>query len=283
MSRSVTSRSSRVNVSRGAYVNLVPFLFGLAGTEAMPGVALVRLLNEVGVGEAAARSLLARMRRNGYLATERRGKGAVYGLNGSFLAAFRRARDGGFRAPQPWEGWFHAVFYTVPEDRRAFRDKLRRAATLAGYGQMQPGVLISLTDLRARLDEELGGTPPAGTVRYGRVGLDTADAAEIARRAWELDELAQRYREHTARLAAALADNAALADGAPRALTVREYVDLFGTALTDTLRAPPLPPELLPPDWPLPALFQTVGRVFATLGPQVGAQARRIVAESERG
>ncbi|MCP2335864.1 PaaX family transcriptional regulator C-terminal domain-containing protein [Actinomadura rupiterrae] len=258
-------------------MNLVPFLFGLAGTESMPGVALVRLLGEVGVGEAAARSLLARMRRNGYLATERRGKGAVYSLSGSFLAAFRRARDGGFKRPQPWDGWFHAVFYTVPEDRRAFRDKLRRAASLAGYGQMQPGVLIAIGDNRDRLDEELGGTPPAATVRYGRIALETADAAEIARRAWELDELAARYREHTARLASALAE------GAPETVTIREYVDLFGTALTDTLRTPALPPELLPPDWPLPALFQTVGQVFARLGPQVGADARQIMAEAERG
>ncbi|MEV5377431.1 MULTISPECIES: PaaX family transcriptional regulator C-terminal domain-containing protein [Streptomyces] len=276
--QSLTGRQGSASVSRGANVPLVPFLYGVAGREELPGVALVRLLADLGLTPAAARSLIARMRRDGLIAATPRGRGADYRLAGTFLESFRQVRHG---RPEPpsWDGFFHAVFYTVPEARRAYRDRLRRAASLARYGLMQPGVLISPADRRDHLLAELGGPPEEGTVYFGRVELPTADAAEVAHRAWDLAELDRRYREHTARLTAAVA--AQPVPPGPGAAALAAYARLFGGSLTDTLRTPPgLPPELLPDDWPLPALLAAVGRTYAHFGPPVIAYVEEVISES---
>jgi phenylacetic acid degradation operon negative regulatory protein len=264
-------------VSRGAGVGLVPFLFGAADREELPGTALVRLLVDVGSTPGAARSLIARMRRDGYLEATPRGRGADYRLAGFFLESFRQIRDG---RPQPpvWDGFFHAIFYTVPESQRAYRDLLRRAAQLAGYGLMQPGVLISTSDRRERLTAELGEAPRAGTVYFGRVELAIGDAAAIAYRAWELEELGRRYREHAERLRAAIREQPV--PPPPSAAALASYVGLFGGALIDTLRTPPaLPPELLPEDWSLPVLLAAIGQTYAHFGPPVMEYISGVLAE----
>ncbi|GAA3083133.1 PaaX family transcriptional regulator C-terminal domain-containing protein [Streptomyces olivoverticillatus] len=278
VSEIATGRQSGVSVSRGANVGLVPFLYGVAGREELPGVALVKLLTDVGLTPAAARSLIARMRRDGLIAASPRGRGADYRLVGAFLESFRQVRRGR-PEPPPWDGFFHAVFYAVPEARRAYRDRLRRAAALARYGLMQPGVLICPADRREHLLAELGGLPEEGTVYFGRVELSTADAAQVAHRAWELAELDRRYREHTARLLAAIEEHPV--PPGPSAAALAAYVQLFGGSLIDTLRAPPgLPPELLPGDWSLPALLATVGRAFGHFGPPVTAYVEGVIAGS---
>ncbi|MEU0568038.1 PaaX family transcriptional regulator C-terminal domain-containing protein [Nonomuraea sp. NPDC005983] len=254
----------------------MPFLYGVAGREEMPGAALVRLLTVLGLTTGAARSLIARMRRDGLIAATPRGRGADYRLSGPFLRSFRQIRDG---RPEPpaWDGLFHAIFYTVPEAQRAYRDQLRRAATLAGYGLMQPGVLISPTDRRDRLAAELGSAPRPGTVYFGRVELPLADAATVAFRAWELDELDRRYREHAARLRAAVRNRPV---PPPSATALLDYVQLFDGALTDTLRTPlALPPELLPGDWSLPALLAATGEVYAHFGPPATEYVQSVLAE----
>ncbi|MGW5684848.1 hypothetical protein [Nonomuraea sp. NPDC003754] len=278
VSKSVTGQQGPANVSRGANIGLVPFLYGVAGREELPGTVLTRLLTDVGLTEGAARSLIARMRRDGLLAATPRGRGADYHLAGNFLADFRRARDRRAGPPPVWDGYFHAVFYTVPESQRAYRDRLRRAATLARYGLMQPGVLISPADRRAHLLEELGGQPPAGTVYYGRVGLSTADAADVAYRAWELGELNSRFHEHAVRLRAAAREPMTPVE--PNGAALAAYIRLFGGALVDTLRAPPLPQELLPDDWGLPALHAAIGEVFARFGPPSQEYVARVLAGS---
>ncbi|MEW9549240.1 PaaX family transcriptional regulator C-terminal domain-containing protein [Nonomuraea sp. NPDC050783] len=276
MSKSVTGPAGPAHASRGPHTALVPFLYGVARREELPGVVLVRLLTDLGLSEGAARSLIARMRRDGLLAATPRGRGADYRLAGGFLADFRRARDRQPGPPPAWEGRFHAVFYTVPEAQRAYRDRLRRAATLARYGLMQPGVLISPTDRRALLVAELGDPPPAGTVYHGHVGLPVADAAEVAYRAWDLAELNGRFREHAARLRAAVRGWSAPPE--PDGATLAAYVRLLGGALVDTVRVPPLPAELLPADWALPELHAAVGEVFARCGPPSHAYVARLLA-----
>lgn len=74
-------------------VGLVASLFGTSGVDELPGLALVRLLGDLGTGEAAARGLLARMRRDGQLRAVRHGRQVGYRLHGAFAAAFERLRE----------------------------------------------------------------------------------------------------------------------------------------------------------------------------------------------
>jgi phenylacetic acid degradation operon negative regulatory protein len=246
-------------------VSLVPFLFGVAQRTELPGVGLIRLLRDFGLSEAAARALLLRMRQEGQVESVRRGRGAGYRLAGEYGRRFERIRAAGRAAPPVWDGSFHAVLYQVPESSRAFRDALRRAAVGLGYGQLQPGVLIATEDRSALL----AAPPDDAQLFVTRLAMDLPDAARAARTAWDLDELARAFAGHAADLRAALADLDAPPAAGPQTLV--RYADLLKTPMTETLRSPRLPGELLPPQWPMPALWQTIGEVQRAYGPAASA------------
>jgi len=149
-------------LARGAGPGIVAFLFAVADRTALPGQVLHRLLTELDLTDTAARALVARMRRDGQLDSVRHGRTAEYRLAGAFLQSFHRVRDTRDRVPTPWTGAFHAVLHQVPESHRAYRDALRRAAVLGGFGILQPGVLISLTDRTAALGDLLDTAPEIG-------------------------------------------------------------------------------------------------------------------------
>jgi phenylacetic acid degradation operon negative regulatory protein len=247
-------------------VRLVPFLFGLARRTGLPGPVLVRLLTDLALSESAARGLIARMQRAGQLAGTRHGRTVHYRLAGSFAQAFERIRTA--PAPPAWQGAFHALLYQVPENRRAFRDQLRRAAVLAGYGVLQQGVLIALTDRRHELAGILADRPRDSHVYFGQLAMATPDAARAAATAWDLPDLGRTFQAQARRLRAVLARRA----GPPRptGATLRRFENLVSAPLTDTLRASGLPAELLPEDWPLPDLRAALDEVMRHYGPPCG-------------
>jgi phenylacetic acid degradation operon negative regulatory protein len=237
----------------------VPFLFGIARalerTE-LPGPVLVRLLGDLGLTAPAARALIARMQRDGQLAGERRGRTVDYRLVGEFARTFERIRTAA--AAPDWAGHFHTVLYQVPERHRAFRDQLRRVAVFAGYGLLQQGVLVCTTDRREQMAPVLDTAPAQAQVLFGELHLSTEDAARAAYHAWDLATLAHTYHRHIRTLRAVIDQ-----PGAPRpdGHTLRRFADLIGEPLVDTLRATALPPELAPPDWPLPQLWAAIAEL----------------------
>ena len=153
-------------------IGVVCFAIGFAqarGPAPVPGPVLLRLLADLGVSGAAARSLLLRMRREGLLSSQRAGRQAGYQLAPGVSAAQARAYRQLNGERPAWSGAFSGLLFTVPEAQRAFRDKLRRQARLLGYGLLQPGLLIAATDRY----EELAGLLPA-----------SRPAAWCARPAW---------------------------------------------------------------------------------------------------
>ncbi|MEJ2871421.1 PaaX family transcriptional regulator C-terminal domain-containing protein [Actinomycetospora sp. OC33-EN08] len=163
--------NENVHRRQGSPAALVASLFGVAGVVALPGPALVALLGDLGTAPAAARRALARMREAGQLTTVRRGRVVDHHLAGAFGASVVRLRDDRGAAP-PWEGAFHTLLHQVPESARPYRDRLRRAAVLVGYGSWQPGVLISPVDRSAALREVLADVPPDAAVVLGRLVPD---------------------------------------------------------------------------------------------------------------
>jgi phenylacetic acid degradation operon negative regulatory protein len=247
--------------SRGRSVGLVAFLFGIVGAPTVAGPVLRRLLDDLGVSDDASRALLSRMVRQGQLASERSGRYTSYRLAGEFARGFERIRDQSQTRPAAWAGHFHALLYSVPEEHRDFRDGLRRAAILAGYGILQQGVLIAPNDRSAVLAPVLAGRPPGTQLWLTTLAMDAGQAAGAASLAWGLPGLAEIFRGHIERLTNA---GPVPADG-PAAL--RAYADTLMPALTDTLREPALSSELFPPDWPGSGLRRAVGTFTGTYGP----------------
>ncbi|MBV9846271.1 MAG: hypothetical protein JOZ47_14550 [Kutzneria sp.] len=261
--------------AQGGTVALVPFLFGAANRELIPGTVLNRLLVDLGLTSAAARTLVARMKKHGQLASIRRGRGVDYRLDGPFAASFQRVRDYPSRPPLPWTGSFHAVHYHVPEEVRPFRDALRRVALLSGYGLLQQGVLISVVDHGEAIAEMLDQCPPAARVYRTRLVMDTADAKRAACHAWELEEVGRMFERHIGALSKLLSTTPDKPE--PSARTLRTLSGVVRTPMTDTLREPELPVELLPPSWPGPRLRELAAEVGARFGPATAAYVDHLI------
>jgi phenylacetic acid degradation operon negative regulatory protein len=221
----------------------VPFLLGALGADALAGPALVRLLHGLGRSESAARNLLTRMCELGALQAELRGRTNVYRLAAPSTSRYREVE--GTAARPAWKGAFHALLYFVPEQQRTLRDRLQHAAQSAGYGQLRPGVFIAADDRWSRMrlqDERFAGE--AWLRRVTLAPLSVADAREMARTAWNLDELSLRYE----RALAGCKDLPSTVEADWSSL--RLWRDLYDVFFAAQFADPHLPAELLPDTWP---------------------------------
>jgi len=254
---------------------LVCFAFGAAAVPSggqlpggqLGGRVLIRLLADLGLSEPAARSLLLRMRREGWLHSERAGREAKYRLAPAILAAQARI-EAQLRGQRPeWTGSFSGVLYEVPENARAFRDRLRRTAQLLGYGTLRPGLLAATTDRWEELLSLLPAHPAASQVLRTRISLSDGDSRRVAVRMWGLDALAARYRSvlEESRVTTEQAQRHSPGAAAFRALSAAT-LPIYDASAED----PDLPAGLLPPDWPGDQLGPALDRAFRAFYPLVG-------------
>jgi phenylacetic acid degradation operon negative regulatory protein len=262
-----------------AAMGAVVFAFGTVGPERerLPGPALVAFLGTLGIVEQAARATILRMRRDGRLRSVRRGPVVEYELtepSRALSAEVLRPVIG----PRPaWDGCFGGLLFSVPERDRNYRDQLRRAAVLAGFGALQPGVLITADERRwARLESILAAAPVGSRLTRVELRMPGSDARAVAADAWPLADLARRYREQTSELLRVADECSARPPegGAAVRLRWQAMAPVFEIAIED----PGLPDELLPADWPSNAMRDAVIAVATVLMPPVEAFLRTILA-----
>ncbi len=251
-------------------VGLVCFAYGAAQVqlgEPVAGPVLFTLLADLGVSGPAARSLLLRMRREGWLTSQRVGRHSRYRLAPLLFAGQERV-ERQLRGDRPaWNGSFSGVLYTVPERYRSFRDRLRRSALLLGYATVRPGLLVATSD---RYDELLAVLParPAGSqLLRTRLTFSADDSSRLAADLWDLDGIAAMYRRTLAEFEERIAD--ALQQRPAGAAALRAFaaaaLPLYQAGSAD----PDLPAELLPADWPAVHLSAAISRAFAVFVPLV--------------
>jgi phenylacetic acid degradation operon negative regulatory protein len=265
VSESVTGNAVAMP-TRPRPARLVTFLFGLTGRTELAGPVLVALLCDLGGTPAASRAAIARLRAEGNLAASRHGRQVRYRLAGELASGFTLLRNRPMATPS-WPGYFHALLHHIPEQHRAFRDRLRRTAALSGFGLLGPGILISTRERWADLAAVLDLAPADAVLYQARLALEEADAARAAAQAWNLAELDRRYLAHRDTLRRALAEPQ-MPTG-PAAL--HRYSALVSPAMVDTFRAPVLPEPLYPADWSLPELRATIGAVNRAYTPAIRA------------
>jgi phenylacetic acid degradation operon negative regulatory protein len=250
----------------------VIFAFGASGPEPrpLPGPALVAVLGALGMTEGTARAAILRMRRGGWLASRRRGPVVEYGLTEparalatSITAPLMLSRAG-------WAGSYQGLLFSVPEPQRGYRDALRRAATLAGFGLLRPGLLIVVDPRRwSRIEPLLEQAPSSSRLLRVELRLALADARLAAAEAWPLASLATTYRGQAAELLQTVAPyRSSPPDGAAAVRLLWEAMSpISATAIED----PALPKELLPADWPDAEIQASVASAGMVLGPHVQA------------
>jgi phenylacetic acid degradation operon negative regulatory protein len=258
-------------------ISIVCFAIGVAQVRPgapVAGPVLLSVLADLGVSSSAARSLLLRMRREGWITSERSGRQAHYRLSPVLSAAEGRL-DRHLRGRQPeWNGSFTGVLFSVPERYRSYRDRLRRTAQLLGYVTLRPGLLIATTDRYSELVALLPAQPSGSQLLALTLAFSTDDSRRMARQLWDLDGFATRCQK-----ALATADrHTTAAQQAPirGAEALRAFAAATLPLFEATANDPDLPAELLPEDWPAAQLGAALRRAFEVFGPSLIAYLGRL-------
>jgi phenylacetic acid degradation operon negative regulatory protein len=251
-------------------IGLVCFAVGAAQVapgESVAGPVLLRLLADLGMSGPAARSLLLRMRRDGWLTSQRVGRQARYRLAPILFAGQERVERQLRGARPAWNGSFSGVLYTVPERARSFRDRLRRSALLLGYVTLHPGLLVATTDRYDDLVAVLPTRPAGSQLLRTRLTFSVDDSRRLAADLWDLDGIAALYQHALVEFELRVAEAQQQPPAGAAALRA------FAAAALPLYRAgaadPDLPAELLPGDWPGRELSAAIGRAFTVFVPLV--------------
>lgn len=220
----------------------VPFIFGALEAVALPGTILTALLVDTGLSEAAARTLLARLKARGEVSVTRVGRVGVYRLAGRMLERFQRVERG--PRPESWDGRFRTVVFDIPESERAVKDKLRSLAAAREFGIVRPGVLISTQG--DMLTGALLNYRGPGLLETGMLEFAPAVARDVAATAWNLQRRAEEFAD-ACRRAEGFTDPAAVPADPRQAF--RSFHDMYLASIDVRMHDPGLPAELLPPEW----------------------------------
>jgi len=225
--------------------------------------SVIDVFARTGVGEHAARSTLARMVNRGLLRRQREGRKMYFGLTGRSAAILR---DGEARVwktgpvNRDWDGTWTLLGFSLPESWQRQRHDLRSQLTWAGFGPLWGGLWIAPG--RAQVAEIVAGLGLEAHVKVFRSTVEPGtDIGQMISETWDLDALAARYRDFTARWSPFAASGSESCDaGSPTGADPLAIKLLLLTEWLQLVRADPrLPVQHLPADWPAPgaeALFR---------------------------
>jgi phenylacetic acid degradation operon negative regulatory protein len=231
---------------------LIVTIYGLYAREAggwLSVAALIRLMAELGVDEAAVRSSISRLKQRGILEPRRQGGAAGYGLSRLGRDILEEGDQRIFDRPrgQPADGWVLAVF-SVPEAERRRRHALRARLTWLGFGTVSAGVWIAPGHLAAETEDVLERAGLSGYVTLFRAEyLAFGDLRDQVGRWWDtvrLQDLYQAFLEAAEPVLARWEGN-----GAAGGEAFADYVRALTAWRRLPFLDPGLPAELLPDGW----------------------------------
>lgn len=210
-----------------------------------PVAALVRMLAPLEIAAPAVRTAVSRMVRQGWLAPTRVASGPGYMITPK---AARRLTDAAARIYRTdaltWDGTFELIIID-PATPRSRRMRIGSGLAYLGYGRIGDDTWVA-----ARASAEAAPILAESGVRFDRFAARYAGPgarAAMVARAWDIDELADRYRSFIDDMRRVVGPVATNAD-ARTAFTARfRLVHAWRTFL---FRDPSLPAEVLPARWP---------------------------------
>lgn len=249
-----------------------------SGAELVRVGALVRLAEVLGVSSSALRSALSRMTREGWLVSQRDGGRPRYGLSPrGFQLIDEGARRIYKRHRETWDGRWLVVAYSLPERRRGERDRLREGLSFLGLGSLGNGLFISPHDLADEVRAVADRTGALDQVTVLRARLAWPDEPQdIVRRAWDLEEVAGRYRRFLTEFRPVLDDPAAPVDDEE---AFRRRFRLTHAFRRTLFGDPELPDALLPDGWVGTAAFHRFSEANRRLLPRASGFYRSIATD----
>jgi phenylacetic acid degradation operon negative regulatory protein len=206
---------------------------------------LISALTSLDYKTQAARQALARSVSGGWLRTERHGRRARMYLTDETreMLSSGAERIYGFGEPHPWDGRWLLVVVRVPEQRRDVRHLIRSQLAWAGFGSLGNGLWISPhVDREAEVRRIAGELSPAELLSFRAEFGSIGEPAKVIADAWDLGDVADRYREFISRFGR-------VRPKTPEA-AFRTQTELVHTWRKFPFLDPDLPEEMLPARWP---------------------------------
>ena len=241
--------------------------------------ALIDVLEGAGVAAPATRATLDRFVKRGLLERHKRGREIFFSLTDHGGAVLREATER-VRGPHPFAphgtGWT-LVTFTVPEDQRTLRHRLRSALSWEGFAPLRDGLWLAPgeVDLAAALEPLRADLPVAAITAFHARELPGYAMADNVRGAWDI----ARIRDEHLSFIATWSDPTTVADaGSPlaaRAMLVADWLALLGAD-------PRLPRAFMDDDWPADRSFAVYWDAREMLSRASDEQFRALAQSSEQ-
>lgn len=271
---------------RGSPPSLLLMLFGdywLEVPGGFPSAALVSLLEDFGVNDAAARAALSRMVKRGLLTSSKAGRTTAYRTSSRtqqiLTDASRRIVEFG-EATDEWPGVWSVVAFSIPENGRSLRVAARNRLAWLGFAPLYDEVWICPHDRHEDAVRELAALGVEATALQASVAESTSPTRQ-PQNAWNLDDLAAEYHEvieQTTRARELLTHP----DASPASALVQR-TRLLEAWLDLSSGDPNLPAALLPADWPRAHARDLFLETHDALGDLATAYVRSVVARVDPG
>ncbi len=217
---------------------------------------LVKLLALFDVSEPALRSTVSRMARRGWLKNERANNISYYLLTPQSQRIIAEGAERIFHFPElidHWDGCWHLITYSIPEEKRDARDCFRGELASLGFGNLTNAVWVSPRDYRGRVQQVAASLNIQPYVQMFHGQMDGfADCGELVARCWNLAAINREYAKFIETYSASLKDFQARSNAGaaidPSEYFVRRFM-LMHEYRRFPYRDPQLPDELLPRDW----------------------------------
>ena len=216
--------------------------------------SLAGLCEPLGLSEGALRTALSRMGSRGWIASERRGRNAFYSLTDRGRRLLEEGERRIYRPPreEAWDGTWQLVSYSIPEEDRSLRDRLRVRLSWIGFGSLGNGLWVTPHDAseQVRAAVEALGIEEHVELFEGR-HLGYSDTESLVAACWDLGAVHERYEAFIDRhLPEHRRFTRQLEEGelSEREAFVHRF-DLVHEYREFPLEDPYLPREMLPDDW----------------------------------
>lgn len=157
---------------------------------------MLRKLSLLDVLERTARSTLSRMRKDGWFDVEKVGRRNRYTLTKWGETILRQGDLRIFeQAVQEWDGKWHLLTYSLPEDKRVLRHNLVKQLSWLGYGRISRGTWLCPYDRRESLRRALKQSETNKFLHFFSGNyLGNTDIDQLIQNCWDFETISGEYK-----------------------------------------------------------------------------------------
>ncbi|WP_413249270.1 PaaX family transcriptional regulator C-terminal domain-containing protein [Sinomonas flava] len=225
--------------------------YWLAPDALAPSGALVELMAAFDIPSPGARSVLSRLAKDERVVVLREGRRTSYRLSDHLrhrlLVGLDRIGTFGFDGAA-FDGVWTCVAFSVPEEQRSERHKLRTALSWLGFAPLYDGLWVTPRRRRTQASEMLHRLGVSSATVFEGALSGEGSTYGVPTDAWDLTAVRGLYEEFLAETEPVLARLDSGQIGPKEALVTR--TELINVWRTFPRADPDLPLEMLPADWP---------------------------------